>query len=168
MCRRPGLQERLQEHELPRMKLGDASIAAAFTARSASVGSCVDIITQGRCTLVTTLQMCKILALNCLVSAFSLSVLHLQGVRMGDTQATCSALGAAPPPRALDPREPRCPPDPASVSAGTALFFLFLSSSRPLSRLSKRRPPASVLSPYVFCSILAQVAAAAAAVLVVW
>merc|ERR1719424_1269829 len=92
------------------MKLGDASIAAAFTARSASVGSCVDIITQGRCTLVTTLQMCKILALNCLVSAFSLSVLHLQGVRMGDTQATCSALG-------------------------TALLFLFLSSSRPLSLL---------------------------------
>ncbi|EOD41725.1 hypothetical protein EMIHUDRAFT_460972 [Emiliania huxleyi CCMP1516] len=80
MCGDGTNDERLQEHELPRMKLGDASIAAAFTARSASVGSCVDIITQGRCTLVTTLQMCKILALNCLVSAFSLSVLHLQGV----------------------------------------------------------------------------------------
>jgi hypothetical protein len=50
---------------------------------------------------------------------------------MGDTQATATALI-------------------------TALFFLFLSSSRPLPRLSPRRPPSSVLSPYIFCSIIAQ------------
>mgnify|MGYP002820423349 CR=1 FL=1 len=79
---------------------------------------------QGRCTLVTTIQMFQILALNCLVSAYGLSVLHLRGVRMGDTQAT--ATGVA-----------------------TALFFLFVSGSRPLHRLSPRRPPASVLGPYV-------------------
>ena len=204
------------------LKLGDASIAAAFTARSASVTSCVSVILQarpshlpshlpprspsrhyarmytmalhslwrrspsacvpaalqGRCTLVTTIQMFQILALNCLVSAYGLSVphplpptpapppsnphpdslprtshsyppahlrsprpyplppaqvLHLRGVRMGDTQATATGLA-------------------------TALFFLFVSGSRPLHRLSPRRPPASVLAPYVFFSVLAQFA----------
>ena len=52
-------------------------------------------------------------------------VLHLRGVRMGDTQATATGLA-------------------------TALLFLFVSGSRPLHRLSPRRPPASVLAPYVF------------------
>ena len=60
-------------------------------------------------------------------------MLHLRGVRMGDTQATATGLA-------------------------TALFFLFVSGSRPLHRLSPRRPPASVLAPYVFFSVLAQFA----------
>ena len=46
--------------------------------------------------------MFQILALNCLVSAYGLSVLHLRGVRMGDTQATATGIA-------------------------TALFFLFVS-----------------------------------------
>ena len=117
--------------EAPTLKLGDASLAAAFTAKSASVASCVDIILQGRCTLVTTIQMFKILALNCLVSAYALSVLHLEGVRMGDSQVTASGMA-------------------------TAVYFLLVSSSRPLRNLYERRPPSSVLSPYVLLTVLLQ------------
>jgi cation-transporting ATPase 13A1 len=162
------IQARLEQElaQRPSVKLGDASIAAAFTAKSASVSSCLDIITQGwhapivhstarlelrlalrltvrprmairasagRCTLVTTTQMFKILALNCLVSAYSLSVLHLRGVRMSDTQATASGLL-------------------------TAALFLFVSFAKPLSKLAPYKPPASVLAPSVLLSVLGQFA----------
>jgi hypothetical protein len=39
-----------------------------------SVASCIDIIRQGRGSLVTTIEIYKIIALNCLVNAFVLSV----------------------------------------------------------------------------------------------
>jgi len=82
---------------------------------------------------VTTTQMFKILALNCLVSAYALSVAHLRGVRMSDAQATASGLG-------------------------TAALFLFVSFAQPLPKLAPQRPPASVLAPAVLLSVCGQFA----------
>ena len=77
-----GQLEDLEMDELPMVKIGDASVAAPFTSKMPSIRSCVDIVRQGRCTLVTSIQMYQILALNCLISAYSLSVLYLDGVSM--------------------------------------------------------------------------------------
>ena len=42
---------------MPMLKPGDASMASPFTAKASGVMPCTDIIKQGRCTLVTTVQV---------------------------------------------------------------------------------------------------------------
>ncbi|GAB4853618.1 Probable manganese-transporting ATPase pdr2 [Ancistrocladus abbreviatus] len=115
----------------PVVKLGDASMASPFTAKHASVAPTTDIIRQGRSTLVTTLQMFKILGLNCLATAYVLSVMYLDGVKLGDVQATISGVF-------------------------TAAFFLFISHARPRPTLSAARPHPNVFCSYVFLSLLGQ------------
>lgn len=83
------------------IKLGDASIASPFTCKSTGIDkgtgvewasrAVLQILRYGRCTLVTTFQIYVILALNSLISAYSLSVLYLDGVKNGDLYA-CGAV----------------------------------------------------------------------------
>jgi len=115
------------------VKPGDASMAAPFTAKQSSVGPCMDILKQGRCTLVTTVQMFKVLGLLCLSSAYSLSVMYMDGIKLGDLQATLAGF----------------------LTAG---MFFFISHSKPLEKMSKQRPHAHVFSAYVFSSLLGQFA----------
>ncbi|CAM9859952.1 unnamed protein product, partial [Discosporangium mesarthrocarpum] len=119
--------------DVPMVKIGDASVAAPFTSKLPSIKGTLDIIRQGRCTLITSIQMYQILALNCLISAYSLSVLYLDGVKYGDRQMT--ALGML-----------------MSVS------FITISRSKPLDRLSPVRPITSIFHPALFLSILGQFA----------
>lgn len=128
------------EDQAPLVKLGDASIASPFTSRKMTIDSCASIIRQGRCTLATTLQMYQILALNCLISAYSLSVLYLEGVILGDKQMTITGLVLA-----------------------VASFMV--SRSKPLKKLSPERPAASVFAPGLFLSLMGQFAVHVAALI---
>jgi cation-transporting ATPase 13A1 len=49
------------EDELARVSLGNASVASPFTARKMSIKCCQDILQQGRCTLVTMIQIYKVI-----------------------------------------------------------------------------------------------------------
>jgi cation-transporting ATPase 13A1 len=73
----------------------------------------------------------QIMALQCLISSYSLSVLYLDGVKYGDTQMT--AMGIL-----------------GSVS------FMSVSRSKPLDRLSDVKPLTSIFHPALFLSLLGQ------------
>jgi cation-transporting ATPase 13A1 len=120
-----------QDQQSRMVQLGDASVASPFTSKTASIACALDVIRQGRCTLVTTLQMYKILAVNCLLGAYSLSVLYLHGVKQGDTQMTFFGLAVA-------------------------AFFFFVSRSKPRPSLAAQRPPSRVFSPFVLLSVTCQ------------
>ncbi|KAK4701531.1 manganese-transporting P-type ATPase, partial [Phenoliferia sp. Uapishka_3] len=122
------------------IKLGDASVPATFTSKLSNVVAIVNIIRQGRCTLVATIQMYKILAVNCLISAWALSVQYLQGIKFGDYHVTITGILMS-------------------------VCFMCISRARPVDKLSKERPLSSIFNLYVVLSILFQFAIHVAAFL---
>lgn len=73
------------------------------------------------------------MALQCLISSYSLSVLYLDGVKYGDSQMTAMGL------------------------LGT-VSFMSVSRSKPLDKLSRVRPLSSIFHPARFSSLLGQFA----------
>jgi cation-transporting ATPase 13A1 len=119
------------EEELHYVSLGNASVASPFTSRKTSIRCCKDILQQGRCTLVTMIQIYKILGVNCLVNALVLTKLHEKGVKQGDRQLTAVGM----------------------VVAG---LFLFVTRGKPLAKISPRKPPSSVLCKETILSMTVQ------------
>ncbi|MCQ2815667.1 MAG: hypothetical protein MJ252_00225 [archaeon] len=113
------------------IKSGDATAAAPFTSKSGSIKCVKNIFIQGRCTLVVTFQMYKILALNCLMTAYSLSALALKGVKYSDYQSTYMGIIVS-------------------------IYFLMLSRAKPLKNLNENHPPNTIFTKPAIISILGQ------------
>ena len=113
------------------IKNGDVTAAAPFTSKSGSIKCIKNIFIQGRCTLVTNFQMYKILALNCLMTAYSESVLALKGIKFSDYQATIMGFVVS-------------------------IFFLMLSRAKPLSKVNSNKPPLTIFTWPAIISIIGQ------------
>eukprot|EP00924_Labyrinthula_sp_SR-Ha-C_P016340 snap_masked-scaffold_6-processed-gene-0.16-mRNA-1 protein AED:0.04 eAED:0.07 QI:0/-1/0/1/-1/1/1/0/1437 len=117
--------------EVAMVRPGDASIAAPFTSRIPSIRSVIHMIRQGRCTLLSSLQQQQTMMLECIISAYTLAALSLQGSRQSERQMIASSwfiLGAV-----------------GSFSYAT-----------PLEKMSDIKPLKSLFHPAIFLSIIAQ------------
>jgi cation-transporting ATPase 13A1 len=72
--------------------------------------------------------MYKILSLNSLVSAYTMSALYLDGVKMGDYQATYMGMGIS-------------------------FLFIFLNFNTPMKKLQKERVPSSIFHWSLLCTV---------------
>mmetsp|Transcript_25186 Transcript_25186/g.64426 ORF Transcript_25186/g.64426 Transcript_25186/m.64426 type:complete len:951 (-) Transcript_25186:75-2927(-) len=132
----PSRQARLPSRDdlaMPTVQLGDASIASPFTHKGESVKVVLTIMRCGRATLSTVIMMYKIMALNSLASAFAMSVLSLDGVKLGDGQT-------------------------AMESVFISTFFFLVSRSQPAPKLVEARPTKSIFEWHVLLSLLLQAA----------
>ncbi|KAG1804204.1 hypothetical protein EV424DRAFT_1580805 [Suillus variegatus] len=114
------------DEDVPQIKLGESSCAAPFTSKLSHVAA-------SRCTLVATIQMYKILALNCLITAYSLLVRYLDGIKFGDYQVSVSGMLMS-------------------------VCLLCISRAKPVEKLSRERPLGNIFNLYVLLSVLLQFA----------
>lgn len=109
-------------------KPGDASIAAPFTVKSHSLLPILQIILQGRTSACTTIQMYKILALNSLISAFTLSFLDLFDIKFSEKQML-------------------------SMGVLNSLAFNAISRGKTLKSISKKRVVGSIFNKWLMGSV---------------
>jgi cation-transporting ATPase 13A1 len=112
---------------------GDASVAAPFTSRIPSLRSCIDLLRQGRCTLLSALQQQQIMMLECMISAYTLAALSLEGARSSERQMMASSW--------------------LIMTASLAFSY-----ATPIKSMSPVRPLKSLFHPGIFISILGQAA----------
>jgi cation-transporting ATPase 13A1 len=116
----------------PVVQMGDASVAAPFTSRAPSIRSVVQIIRQGRCTLLVAVQMMQIMMLESLISAYTFAAITMEGGRSTEIQLIGSSIFV--------------------MVASIAFTY-----AKPNKKLSNVIPLKSVFNPAIFFSVVFQV-----------
>merc|ERR1711871_1659071 len=119
------------EGKLPMLRPGDASVAAPFTSRTPSVRSVVDLIRQGRCTLLSALMQQQIMMLESIIAAYTLSALALNNARSSERQMMASSW----------------------LIITAAMSFSYAS---PVNKMHPQRPLKSLFDPAIIFSIFGQ------------
>lgn len=118
---------------MPMVRPGDASVAAPFTSRVPSIRAVIDLIRQGRCTLLSALMQQQIMMLESCISAYTLSSLSLHNARASERQMMASSW----------------------LLVTAAISFSYAS---PVDHMHKVRPLRSLFHPAIFWSIMGQAA----------
>ena len=105
---------------------------APFTSKGESIKCIKNIFVQGRCAIVTNIQMYKIFILNSLLTIYIESFIALKGIKFSEYQTVY--LGFA-----------------------VSMFFLMLSKAKPLNKVNPNKPPITIFTWSSFFSIFFQV-----------
>ncbi|KAH8073943.1 calcium-transporting ATPase [Aureococcus anophagefferens] len=119
------------EGKVPMIRPGDASVAAPFTSRAPSIRAVVDLIRQGRCTLLSSLQQQQIMVLESVISAYTLAALSLEGARSSERQMMASGW----------------------LLVVASLAFSYTS---PIQEMAPQRPLGSLFHPSIVVSVAGQ------------
>ena len=122
----------VSKDERPTIQMGDASVAAPFTSRAPSIRAVVQIVKQGRCTLLVAVQMMQIMMLESLISAYTFAAITMEGGRSTEIQMIGSSVFV--------------------MVASIAFTY-----AKPAKRLSNVLPLKSVFHPAIFVSVVCQV-----------
>eukprot|EP00698_Gefionella_okellyi_P002841 TRINITY_DN12710_c0_g1_i1.p1 TRINITY_DN12710_c0_g1~~TRINITY_DN12710_c0_g1_i1.p1 ORF type:complete len:1132 (-),score=273.59 TRINITY_DN12710_c0_g1_i1:2313-5708(-) len=111
----------------------EASIAAPFTSKTPNISCTLQLIMQGRCALMTSIQCFKFMALYSLTQFISAAILYTINSNLGDLQYLWIDLFAIIP------------------------LAVTMTRTHPYPTLQRRRPVTSLFSAPIFSSILGQV-----------
>lgn len=122
----------------------EASVAAPFTSRRFDISCVVDVLTEGRCSLVTSFSCFKYMSLYSAIQFISVTVLYSYGSNIGDFQFLWIDLFLIVP------------------------IAVFMAWSEPCPNLSRRRPGAELVSRRVLVPLIGYMVIFLAFQLTVW
>ena len=113
------------------IKNWDATAVASFTSKGDSIKCMNNIFIQGRCALVTNIQMYKIFIINSLLTIYIESILIFKGIKFSDYQSVY-------------------------LSFVVSMFFLMLSKAKALKKVNSNKPPINIFTLPSLISIIGQ------------
>lgn len=122
----------------------EASVAAPFTSRIFEISCVLDVIKEGRSSLVTSFSCFKYMSLYSAIQFVTVSILYKRGTNLGDFQFLYIDLFLILP------------------------LAIFMSWSNPYERLVVKRPTANLVSPKVLIPLLSHIAVILAFQVSVW
>lgn len=122
----------------------EASVAAPFTSRIFEISCVLDVIKEGRASLVTSFSCFQYMSLYSAIQFISVSILYKEGSNLGDFQFLYIDLALIIP------------------------IAVFMSWSKSYSVIVKKKPTANLISPKIIIPLLGNISILLAGQLLVW
>lgn len=122
----------------------EASVAAPFTSQVFEISCVLDVIREGRSSLVTSFSCFKYMSLYSAIQFITVTILYKRGTNLGDFQFLYIDLFLILP------------------------LAIFMSWSKPFEKLAIKRPTANLVSPKVLYPLVSHIATLAAFQIFIW